>query len=173
MVEDRERLVLQGPGRLDGRRARVLRKDGWYRMIRWDLRAQNQEERIYLTGVDISGSEVLVAPSTRQLVGSWDWDITSDSATWSEGMFEIYGLLPLSAQSLQVALRRIYEDDRAVVAEVIRQALTTGGPYNATHRIVRRDSAIRHLYSAGRIFTGKDGAAERMRGLTWDITDAS
>jgi hypothetical protein len=159
MVEDRERLVLQGPGRLDGRRARVLRKDGWYRMIRWDFRARRQEERVYLAGLDISDSKVSVALSTRQLVGSWDWDTTSDSATWSEGMFEIYGLPPLTAHSLEIALCRIHQDDRAVVVEDIRQALTTGGPYNATHRIVRTDRSIRRLYSAGRIFAGKDGAA--------------
>jgi PAS domain S-box-containing protein len=170
MMEDRECLVLRGPGRLDGRRTRNLGKDGWYRLIRWDLRADGEEERIYLTGLDLSDGRMPFVPGKRQLVGSWDWDITRDSATWSDGMFEVYGLSPLPEHNLETALRRIHEDDRALVAEEVRRALTTGEPYTATHRIVRTDGAIRWLYSAGRIFTGEDGAHERIRGLTWDVT---
>jgi hypothetical protein len=34
----------------------------------------------------------------------------------------------------------------------------TGHAYAASHRIVRPDGTIRWLYSAGRIFTGEDGA---------------
>jgi hypothetical protein len=99
-------------------------------------------------------------PGKRQLVGSWDWDITRDSATWSDGMFEVYGLCPVPEHNLEIALRRIHEDDRALVAEELRRALATCEPYTATHRIVRTDGAIRWLYSAGRIFTGEDGAHE-------------
>jgi PAS domain S-box-containing protein len=171
MMEDRERLVLQGPGRLDGRGTHTLGKDGWYRLIRWDLRAHSEEERIYLTGLDHSDAKMPFVSGKRQLVGSWDWDITRDSATWSDGMFEVYGLSPLPEHNLEIALCRIHEEDRALVAEEVRRALTTGEPYTATHRIVRTDGAIRWLYSAGRIFTGEDGASERVRGLTWDITE--
>jgi PAS domain-containing protein len=170
MMEDRERLLLRGPGRLDGRRTRTLGKDGWYRLICWDLQARGEEERIYLTGLDLSDASQPFVSGKRQLVGSWDWDIARDSATWSDGMFEIYGLPPLPKHNLEIALSRIHEDDRALVTEELRRALTAAEPYTATHRIVRADGAIRWLYSAGRIFTGQDGGRERMRGLTWDIT---
>jgi PAS domain S-box-containing protein len=171
-MEDRERLVLQGPGSLAGQRTRTLGKDGWYRTISWDLRADRDEQRIYLTGLETDGRKPSLITSKRQLVGSWDWDITHDSASWSEGMFEIYGLPPLGPHNLEVALRRIHEDDQALVAEEVRRALTTGEPYTATHRILRTDGAVRWLYSAGRSFTGKDGASERMCGITWDVTDS-
>jgi PAS domain S-box-containing protein len=172
MMEDRERLLLQGPGRLDDQRARFLGKDGCYRLIRWNLRAHSEEQRIYLAGLVLSDASQPFVSGKRQLVGSWDWDIARDSATWSDGMFEIYGLSPFPAQNLEIALERIHENDRALVAEEVRRALTTAEPYTATHRIVRADGAIRWLYSAGRTFTGEDGGRERMRGLTWDITDS-
>jgi PAS domain S-box-containing protein len=171
MMEDRERLLLRGPGRLDGQRTRTLGKDGRYRLIRWDLHARNEEERIYLTGLNLSNANQPSVSCKRQLVGSWDWDITHDSTTWSDGMYEIYGLSALPAHNLEMALSRIHEDDRALVAAEIRRALTTGEPYTATHRIVRADGVIRRLYSTGRTFTGEDGGRERMHGLTWDITE--
>jgi PAS domain-containing protein len=170
LVEDRERLVLTGPGQLLAPRVRTLRRDGMYRLIGWDVRADVKEERIYLAGDDIS-DRVSFMPGKRRVVGSWDWDITRDSATWSEGMFEIYGLAPQPMHNLEIALQRIHQDDRALLAEEVRQALTTGEPYAATHRIVRPDGAVRRLYSAGRTFTGEDGMPQRMRGLTWDDTD--
>jgi hypothetical protein len=49
----------------------------------------------------------------RFLVGSWDWDTGRDSATWSEGMYEIYGLPQGTAHSLEIALQRLHADDRA------------------------------------------------------------
>jgi PAS domain-containing protein len=171
MMEDRERLVLQGPGRLDGQRIRTLGKDGWYRLIRWDFQARNAEERIYLTGLDLSDATTPCVFGKRQLVGSWDWDIAHDSMSWSDGAFEICGLAPLPAHNLEFALRRLHEDDRALVAEQVRRVLTTGEAYTVTHRIVRADGAIRRLYSAGRSFTGEDGWRERMRGLIWDIIE--
>jgi PAS domain S-box-containing protein len=171
LMEDRERQVLRGKGCMDGRRTRTLGEDGTYRLIRWDFRANTEEERIYLAGVDISDSEGSFVPGKRQLVGTWDWDISRDSASWSGGMFEIYGLQPQPAHDLEIALQRLHEDDRALVAEEVRRSLATREPYTVVHRIVRADGAVRRLYSAGRIFTGEDGTPQRMRGMTWDCTD--
>jgi len=171
MMEDRERLLLRAPGRLDDQRTRTLGKDGFYRLIRWNLRAHSQEERIYLAGLDLTDATMPSVAGKRQLVGSWDWDIARDSMTWSDGAGEICGLAPRGAHNLEGALSCVHEDDRALVATEVRQALTTGKPYTATHRIVRTDGAIRWVYSTGRSFTGQDGARERMRGLTWDITE--
>jgi PAS domain-containing protein len=171
IMEDREQLVLHGPGRMFAHRVRMLCPDGTHRCIHWDIRASAEEERIYLAGVDVSHRELFVA-GKRFLVGSWDWGISRDSATWSEGLFEIYGLPPATEHSLEIALQRLHEDDRVAVAEKVRHALATGQPYAATHRIVRPDGAIRWLYSTGRVFTGEDGEPQRVRGLTWDVTDS-
>jgi PAS domain S-box-containing protein len=170
LMEDRERLVLRGPGRMPARRVRMLRRDGTHRFIAYEMRANPEEERIYLSGEDLTDHQPHIC-AERFLVGSWDWDISQDSATWSQGMYEIYGLEPGTAHTLDIALQRIHEDDRAAVTEAIEWALATGESYAASHRIVRPDGVVRWLYSAGRVFIGEDGEPERMRGLTWDVTD--
>jgi hypothetical protein len=57
------------------------------------------------------------------------------------------------------------------VTEAIGWALAAKESYAASHRIARPDGTVRWLYSAGRVFTGEDGEPERIRGLTWDVTD--
>jgi PAS domain S-box-containing protein len=170
LMEDRERLVLRGPGRMPGRRVRMLCRDGTHRFIAYEMRAKPEEERIYLSGEDVTDHQPLVR-GERVLVGSWDWDISRDSATWSQGMYEIYGLEPGTGHNLDIALQRIHEDDRAAVTEAIGWALAAKESYAASHRIVRPDGTVRWLYSAGRVFVGEDGEPARMRGLTWDVTD--
>ncbi|MEA2136612.1 MAG: hypothetical protein QOC68_4522, partial [Solirubrobacteraceae bacterium] len=53
LMEDRERLVLRGPGRMPARRVRMLCRDGTYRFIACGMRANREEERIYLSGEDV------------------------------------------------------------------------------------------------------------------------
>jgi PAS domain S-box-containing protein len=142
LMEYRERLVLRGPGRMPARRVRMLRRDGTHRIIACEMRANPEEERIYLSGEDVSGHEPAVR-GERFLVGSWDWDITRDSATWSEGMYEIYGLPQGTPHNLDIALQRLHPDDRTAVAEAIGWALMTRESYAASHRIVRPDGTVR------------------------------
>jgi PAS domain-containing protein len=91
LMEDRERLLLRGPGRMPARRVRMLRRDGTHRLIACGMRANPEEERIYLSGEDVTDHQPQVR-AERFLLGPWDRDISRDSATWSQGMYEIYGL---------------------------------------------------------------------------------
>ncbi len=163
-------MLLSGPGCVSGHKVRMLRRDGAYRLVQCDIRSNHEEQRTYLVGLDITDREPMVTDK-RVLVGSWDWHIPTNTATWSEGMFEIYGLAPGSAFSLETGLQRLYVDDRAAVERAIRRSLTLAEPYSADHRIVHPDGGIRWLHSAGRVFLGDNGDPQQMRGLTRDVTD--
>lgn len=169
-VEVRQRMLLSATGCVSGHEVRMLRRDGTYRRTQWDIRSNPQKERMYLVGVDISDQEPFVT-GKRVLVGSWDWHIPTNIATWSDGMFEIYGIPPEPACSQETALQRLYVNDRAAVERAIRHSLASAEPYTADHRIVHPDDGIRWLHSAGRAFLGENGDWQRMRGLTWDVTD--
>ena len=110
-VEARQRMLLSGPGHVFGHEVRMLRRDGTYRRIRWDLRSDLQEQLIYLVGVDISDHEPMVT-GKRVLVGSWDWHIPTDTVTLSGGMFEIYQIPAGPAEHLRTALQRLSVGDR-------------------------------------------------------------
>lgn len=169
-VEVRQWMLLSGPGCVFGHKVRMLCGDGTYRCTQWDIRSNLEEQRMYLVGMDITDREPLVTDK-RVLVGSWDWHIPANTATWSDGMFEIYGLPPGETGNLETALQRLYVDDQTAVERAIRRSLTTAEPYTADHRIVHPDGRICWLHSAGRVFLDKDGDPQRMRGLTWDVTE--
>ena len=86
-------------------------------------------------------------------------------------MFEIYGILPGGRCSYGIALSRVYPEDRSIVVRIIRRTVASGEPYLADHRIVLPSGDVRWLHSAGRVISGGDGTAERMRGITMEITD--
>lgn len=168
-VEDSEHVLLTGPGSLFGREIRMLSRGGTYRRVCWNARSAPQQERVYSVGVDITDSEP-IETGKRALVGSWDWHIPTNTATWSEGMCDIYGFAPGPPCSQEAAIARIHVDDQAAVTRAIHRSLTSGDPYVADHRIVRPSGDICWLHSAGRVIIGDNGDPEWMRGITQDVT---
>jgi len=50
-------------------------------------------------------------------LGSWEWDIPSNTVTWSEVLYRIFGLEPEEfGGTYQAFLERIHPDDRAAIA---------------------------------------------------------
>jgi PAS domain S-box-containing protein len=168
-VENSQQMLLSGPGSLIGLEVRMLSRDGSYRLVHWNARSVPQQERVYSVGVDITDSEP-IETGKRVLVGSWDWHIPTNTATWSDGMFEIYGLAPRPPCSREAAVAHIHVDDQAAVTRAIHRSLTSEEPYVADHRIVHPSGDIRWLHSAGRVIIGNNGDLERMRGITQDVT---
>jgi len=169
-VERTQQMLLSGPMRIVDLEVRMLCRDGTYRWTRWNSRSSARAERLYSVGIDIT-DHAFLDTGKRVLVGYWDWHIPSDTSTWSDGMFEIYGFPPGGPCSYETALSRLYGEDRSIVERAIRRTVASGEPYFADHRIVLPNGDMRWLHSAGRVISGDDGTAERIRGITMDITD--
>jgi len=105
-------------------------------------------------------------------LGSWSWDIVGNRITWSDRLFEIYGIERASFHgTMDEFMAFIHPDDRAQVAESVGTALKTGKPFAHEERIVRPDGSVRHLQSTGEVIRGKNGAALRMLGICVDVTE--
>jgi len=105
-------------------------------------------------------------------LGSYDWDILSDTNVWSDELFRIYGVEPGSFQpSYDEFLARIHPDDRETVMAVHRQAFETHEPYQMEERIVRPDGSVRILSTTGEVVVDDHGQPARMRGICLDVTD--
>ena len=105
-------------------------------------------------------------------LGSWSWDVVENSISWSEQLFEIYGLRPDRLKgTLQEFIGFIHPDDRAKVHASIAAALKSGNDFNHEERIVRPDGGIRHLHSVGEVIRNESGTAIRMLGVCLDVTE--
>ena len=105
-------------------------------------------------------------------LGSWSWDIVQNRISWSDQLFEIYGLAPdRFSGTLDEFIGFIHPDDRAQVQASIGGALKTGGGFSHEERIIRPDGSIRHLHSVGEVIRDESGAAIRMLGVCLDVTE--
>lgn len=105
-------------------------------------------------------------------MGDYDWHIETDTNTWSDQLFRIYGYEPDQIMaSYDVFMQHIHPDDREKIRSVHRHAYATGEPYQMVERILRPDGELRYLASNGQVVTDANGTPLRMRGTCIDITD--
>lgn len=105
-------------------------------------------------------------------MGDYDWHIPSDTHTWSDGFYRIFGYEPGSRElSYAVYLEHCHPDERASIIELHERSRASGASFTLTHRIVRPDGEVRHLLCNGEMIPDQDGTTIGMRGTSVDITD--
>lgn len=105
-------------------------------------------------------------------LGSYDWDIATDTNTWSDELYRIYGAEPQSFNaSYERFLGFIHPDDREAIIAVHQRALADHQPYQMEERIVWPDGSIRILESNGEVILDAEGNPARMVGICLDVTE--
>ena len=105
-------------------------------------------------------------------LGSWEWDVASDTVVWSEELYRIYGVTPGTfTATYEGFLERLHPDDRERVREIVGRAYRTGEPFEYEHRVVSPDGVVRLLHSRGRVETDDAGRVVRMMGTGQDVTE--
>lgn len=141
------------------------------------------EEYCNLYGLDITRrkkSEEALARSEERYalaqmaarMGSWDWDIRTDTLHWSRLIEPIFGLAENSfGGTYREFLKLVHPDDRGFLSNAVKNALEEEVPYNLEHRIIRPDGEVRWLRETGAVFRDSAGVALRMTGIVQDITE--
>ncbi len=105
-------------------------------------------------------------------LGSWSWDIAQNRVSWSEQLFEIYGITPARFHgTVEEFVGFVLPDDRAEVKRSIETALAQGSEFSHEERIRRPDGSIRHLHSIGEVMRDDSGRPVRMLGICLDVTE--
>ncbi|MEO1622209.1 MAG: PAS domain S-box protein, partial [Cyanobacteria bacterium J06632_3] len=120
---------------------------------------------------DLSERLELAIESAR--IGIWEWDCHASHLSWSERMFEIYGLNPeVFEHSYQDWANCLHPEDLAAV-EAQKQGHNINGAkrYTQEFRVIRPDGEIRHILATAFIQRDADGQHIRSVGTNLDITD--
>ena len=105
-------------------------------------------------------------------IGSWEADLATDRATWSDELYRLYGLAPQSvAINYETFLALCHPDDRARVRATVEQALADRQPYEIKYRIVRPDGRTRTLHGRGAVIVDDADRPVRILGTCQDTTD--
>src|SRR5437773_12465043 len=69
-------------------------------------------------------------------LGSWEWDVKSDNITWSDEMYQIYGIDRKSfGSSIEAYRSLIHPDDKQLVRKIVDESLRDKNPFNYFYKI--------------------------------------
>jgi len=135
-------------------------------MLRTRLAHQKAQEALFV------GNERMHFIMNATNTGFWEHDMRSNTNTWSEEVWKLYGLKPDSnANTYERWISTIIPEDREMVEQAVLEAVKTTGDYSCRWRTPNPDGTIRWLLSKGTPLKDSQGTILRYAGLVLDITD--
>jgi len=106
-------------------------------------------------------------------IGSWEWEVATDTVTWSDELFRIVGMDSADGAPTFAQHHRIYHpDDMAELKRVVGIALNEGTPYEMELRAIRPDGETRVCLARGFAERTAEGSTTRLFGSLQDITES-
>ena len=103
--------------------------------------------------------------------GTWEWDPSTDAVEWSSALNALHGVPAGGApRDLAAFLALVHEDDRALVEDSYRRAMSEGWDVDVEFRAVAPDGGVRWIASFGRAYEDGPGTPPRVVGISRDIT---
>jgi PAS domain S-box-containing protein len=104
--------------------------------------------------------------------GIWEWNVKTDELSWSEQVWELYGLkansLPLNNR---LCVDTVHPDDREMASRTIHEAVSKETSASVEYRVCHPDGSVRWLISRGMPIRDIDGRVTRYIGAIIDITE--
>ncbi|MGW2420509.1 PP2C family protein-serine/threonine phosphatase [Streptomyces sp. NPDC001709] len=105
-------------------------------------------------------------------VGSAEWNLLTDEATWSGEMYQILGLAPdAPALTLDELPALVLEEDRPKLTAMVTDCLVDGKPIDGEFRVVRPDGSMRAVHMMGEPVLGADGGTASMWAVLRDVSE--
>jgi PAS domain S-box-containing protein len=124
--------------------------------------------------------EAQLAKSQRMLaeaeqlarVGSWEWDLSTNVCTWSDGLFQVFGITgPRLKPDFESMLARVHPADRALLRGLVERAIQNGEPFRDYFRIILPDKQLRTLLGHGCVLKKPAGEPAKVFGAVQDVTE--
>jgi len=101
-------------------------------------------------------------------IGSWHWDIASDTLSCSDEALRILGIRSEEFRGrMDEMVSRIHPDERGTFTEVIRSLK----PFEGEYRIVRDDGSISFVLLRAEVMRDSKGNPKSLIGIKQDITE--
>jgi diguanylate cyclase (GGDEF)-like protein/PAS domain S-box-containing protein len=106
-------------------------------------------------------------------VGSWDWDLVTNTIIWSEEESRLLGR-DVDAPPPTVAdfFACVHPDDRKKLADGVAEVRRTGAPFQLEYQIMQPSGEVRIVDARMKGYFGPDGKPRRISGTVHDITRA-
>ncbi|MBX0332472.1 PAS domain S-box protein [Pontibacter sp. HSC-14F20] len=129
------------------------------------------ERKLALETIKRNEEQLARAQQLAQL-GNWELDIERDVITWSDSVYNIYGISNMSfVPSRQNVMHFVPEAEHAHLLAAIEEASEKNRILSVEHTIVQPDGTRRTVYEIGEPEYDADGRLVRFHGSVQDITD--
>ncbi len=136
---------------------------------------QDVTEQRYAAQVSAESTKLLALAEVVAHFGSWQLDITQTYATWSPGMFRIFGVEPEpKGFTWEEYLSFIHPQDREAASKNAQTMLNSHLNHHESfdYRIIRGDGAIRILHAQRQVReVDASGKAKIVLGVDQDVTE--
>jgi PAS domain S-box-containing protein len=103
-------------------------------------------------------------------VGGWEYDLEADELTWTEQVYQIFGLSTDYNPTNQNTIEFYHPDARETIREAFARAVEEGDPYDIKLRLITPEGNTRWVRIQG-VPQTKDDEITRIRGTIQDITE--
>jgi len=155
------------------------RISGWrdsyvYRLSSGEIVAIYEDVTARKQADDLLQREQIMLARTEGIahIGSWEWDVASDTVTWSDELFRIFQRDPQEgAPSFAEHPAFYHPDDMARLRQAVEVCIADGTSYELELRAFRKDGQTRVCMARGIAEMGTGGRAVRLFGSLQDITE--
>lgn len=104
-------------------------------------------------------------------IGTFRWDIRTDSMTWDDALDRLLGLeQPKALRSKDQFLALVHPDDRPEIVDWCERCGSAGEDFDSEFRIILPDGRVRWFYGRGKTII-EDGRPIYLSGACFDITE--
>lgn len=117
---------------------------------------------------------VQLALAAGAIIGTWHWDLPTDSFTVDEAFAKVFNLDPALGRTglnLEQVVTTVHPDDRDGLIGAINEAIARGGAYSHQYRVRDADGKYNWLEANGRVECADDGTALRFPGVLIDVEE--
>lgn len=132
------------------------------------------ENRVSRAVMELKARTAELADAQRiAKLGLWQWDIRTNDFKWSEGIYRILGLDPVTFEvSLESTFSCIHPDDREETMSVLLSTVSDRKAKTHTYRALAADGQLLHFWSSTQVVFDESGEPIRVSGICQDITES-
>src|SRR5437879_226384 len=137
------------------------------------VRQPNRAEPAQTPAEELRHALTLLAEAERiAQIGSWEWDVRSDTVRWSDELCRMLGVQPGAfGATFKGAMALGHPHDHDLLSQTIERAYRDRAPYVCDHRVVRSDGTVRFFHSRGTVVVDDTGAPVKIVGTAQDVTE--
>jgi PAS domain-containing protein len=105
-------------------------------------------------------------------IGSWSWDVRTDTVMWSNELFRIFGRNPIDGAPKYSEHSKLYTPKSMTrLDDAVNKALTEGVPYEIRLTARATDSSLRECIARGTVERNDEGDVVRLYGSLQYLKD--